>query len=103
MEIGMTALRIISFGIPATGIAVVLGATFQSFGDSGKEFVVSAARVVVLLLSAWLLSLTGELSVVWWAFVITEAVALLLALLFWTKVNKKFLKPMIQEPVSGRK
>ena len=103
MEIGMTALRIISFGIPATGIAVVLGATFQSFGDSGTEFVVSAARVVVLLLSAWLLSLTGELSVVWWAFVITEAVALLLALLFWTKVNKKFLKPMIQEPVSGRK
>ncbi len=97
MQIGQTALRIISFGIPMTGIAVVLGAVFQSFGDSGKEFIVSALRVVVLLVSAWLLSLTGELSVVWWAFVITEAVALLAALLFWTKVNTKFIKPMAQE------
>lgn len=61
MQIGTAALRTISFGIPMTGIAVILGATFQSFGDSGKEFVVSALRVVVLLVSAWLLSLTGEL------------------------------------------
>ncbi|MGI5906705.1 MAG: MATE family efflux transporter [Candidatus Pararuminococcus gallinarum] len=97
MQIGMTALRIISIGTPATGITVILGAAFQSFGDSGKEFVVSAARVVVLLLSAWLLALSGALSVVWWAFVITEAVALLLALVFWMKVNRKFIKPMEQD------
>ncbi len=94
MQIGTAALRIISFGIPMTGIAVILGATFQSFGDSGKEFVVSALRVVVLLVSAWLLSLTGELSAVWWAFVVTEAIALIAALIFWTKVNAKFIKPM---------
>lgn len=97
MQIGTAALRTISFGIPMTGIAVILGATFQSFGDSGKEFVVSALRVVVLLVSAWLLSLTGELSAVWWAFVITEATALLTALAFWTKVNAKFIKPMAGE------
>lgn len=97
MQIGTAALRIISFGIPMTGIAVILGAVFQSFGDSGKEFVVSALRVVVLLASAWLLSLTGELSAVWWAFVITEAVALLAAFIFWTKVNTKFIKPMLKE------
>lgn len=97
MQIGTAALRTISFGIPMTGIAVILGATFQSFGDSGKEFVVSALRVVVLLVSAWLLSLTGELSAVWWAFVITEATAFLTALAFWTKVNAKFIKPMAGE------
>ena len=96
MQIGMTALRIISLGIPAAGISVVLGAAFQSFGNSGKEFFVSAARVIILLLSAWLLSLTGELQAVWWAFVITELSALLAALLFWIRVNDKFLKPMIQ-------
>lgn len=97
MEIGMTALRIISLGIPASGIAVVLGATFQSFGDSGKEFIVSAARVAVLLFSAWLLSLTQTLSIVWWAFVITEAVALFLAIFFWLNVNRQYIKPMETE------
>lgn len=94
MEIGTTALRIISLGIPLSGITVVLGATFQSFGDSGKEFVVSATRVVVLLVTAWLLSMTGALSVVWWAFVITELAAFLLALLFWIRVNRRYIKPM---------
>lgn len=102
MEIGTIALRIISLGIPASGIAVVLGATFQSFGDSGKEFVVSASRVVVLLFSAWLLSLTQTLSVVWWAFVITEVVALLLAIFFWAKVNNRYIKPMKTETDSNQ-
>lgn len=94
LEIGTAALRMISIGVPMTGITVILGAVFQSFGDSGKEFVVSMTRVAVLLVSAWLLSLGGKLNMVWWAFAITELTAMLLALLFFRGVNRRFIIPM---------
>ena len=94
MQIGMTALRIISLGIPAAGTTVILGAVFQSFGDSGREFTISAIRVTVLLVSAWLLSLLKKLTIVWWAFVITELTALLLAVAFWRKVKETYRKTM---------
>ena len=55
----------------------------------------------MLLLSAWALSGTGKLEIVWWAFVITEAVALILAVIFWGRVNNKFIKPMADDNRHG--
>lgn len=101
LEIGTLALKVISIGIPMTGISTILGAVFQSFGDSSKELVISMTRMAVLLLSAWALSGTGKLEIVWWAFVITEAAALILAVIFWGRVNNKFIKPMADDNRHG--
>lgn len=97
LEIGTLALKVISIGIPMTGISTILGAAFQSFGDSSKELVISMTRMAVLLLSAWVLSGTGKLEIVWWAFVITETAALILAVIFWSRVNNNFIKPMADD------
>lgn len=94
MQIGTVALRTISFSIPVTGVTIILGAVLQSLNNSGKEFAISMERIVVLLVSAWLLSLTGRLEMVWWAFVFTEVVALVMGLVFWKKVNTQYIKPL---------
>lgn len=97
MQIGTVALRVISFSIPVTGVTIILGAVLQSLNNSGKEFVISMERIVVLLISAWLLSLTGSLEMVWWAFVITEVIALIMGFVFWKKVNTQYLIPLEAE------
>lgn len=94
LAIGMTAMRVIALGIPMSGLTVIMGAVFQSFGESGKEFTVSMSRMGVLLGSAWLLALTGRLETVWWAFVITEGISLMLAAGFFARIRTRFLIPM---------
>lgn len=94
MEIGITALRITSLMLPFNGMTVIMGAIFQSFGNSGKEFILSAARVFVLLVIAWLLSLTGRLQAVWWAFVLTELLVFSVAMVFWRRLYKTVIQPM---------
>lgn len=94
LQIGTVALRVISFSIPVTGVTIILGAVLQSLNNSNKEFLISMERIVVLLISAWLLSLTGRLEIVWWAFVITEVIALIMGFAFWRKVNAQYIKPL---------
>lgn len=94
MRIGMQALRIAGLGIPATGISVILGAVFQSFGDSGKELIVSSVRVGVLLVLAWAFSFAGDLALVWWAFAVTEIIALVIALCFLKIVYARVIRPL---------
>ncbi|MBR5067175.1 MAG: MATE family efflux transporter, partial [Lachnospiraceae bacterium] len=51
---------------------------------------VSVARQLLALLpAAFLLSLTGNVNMVWFAFPIAEAVSLIMTLIFYSKVYKK--------------
>ena len=49
-------------------------------------------QLIVLLPAAWLLSLTGVLTNVWWAFPIAEVSSLLTALFFMKKAYGKYIK-----------
>src|SRR5699024_628233 len=72
-EIGVPALRIISLHYIAAGVSVVLGSVFQAFGFGKYSLFVSMTRqVIVLLPVAYLLSLTGNVNNIWWAYVISE-------------------------------
>ena len=95
MEMGISALRIISIHFPVAAVCIVLGATFQSVGIGIYSTVVSLCRQLLALLpAAFLLSLAGEVRLVWWAFPIAETISLTVTLLFFLRVYRKRIRPM---------
>ena len=71
--IGIPALRIIAIHFPIAAICITLISVFQALGKGLLSMIVSFVRqVIVLLPAAYLLSLTGDLNNIWWAFIIAE-------------------------------
>lgn len=93
LEIGVPALRIIAIHFPVAAICIIFMSCFQALGMGITSMVVSFVRqLVVLLPVAYLLSLTGVLSSVWWCFPVAEISALILSSFFMIKVFKVKLK-----------
>lgn len=83
MEIGTHALRRISPSFLFAGFCIIGGSTCQALGKSIFSFFVSILRQVVgLLPAAWLLSLTGDVNMVWWCFPIAELIGLVSTIFF---------------------
>lgn len=83
LKIGLTALRIIALHFPVAGFCIIAGSVCQAIGNPIHSLITSVCRqLVVLLPAAWLLSLTGQLELVWFSFLIAEAVALVLNIFF---------------------
>ncbi len=92
-QMGVVALRIISLHFVLAAICIVLSSAFQALGKAVRSMVVSIARqLVVLIPVAALLSMTGDVNKVWWAFPIAEVVSLAMCLLFYFDVYKKIIK-----------
>lgn len=95
LEIGIPALRIIAIHFPVAAICIIFMSCFQALGMGITSMIVSFVRqLVVLLPVAYLLSLTGVLSSVWWCFPIAEFSALILSSFFMIKVFKVKLKDL---------
>ncbi len=93
LEIGILALRIISTHFIFASVSIVLSSTFQAFGHAWKSMVVSIARqLVVLVPTAYILSFTGDVNNVWWAFPIAELVSLLMCIGFFLHLYNKVIK-----------
>ena len=52
--------------------------------------------MVALLPAAYLLSLSGNVNMVWWSFPIAEVVSLAASLFFFTRLYRNKVKPMEQ-------
>ena len=90
LEIGAPALRIMSLAFAFAGISIVAGSACQAFGYSVYSMFISIARqIVVLIPAAYLLSLTGVLRSIWFAFPIAEIFSLILSLFFLRTTLKK--------------
>ena len=90
LEIGAPALRIMSLAFVFAGIGIVSGSSCQAFGYSVYSMLISIARqIVVLIPAAYLLSLTGVLRSIWFAFPIAETFSLILSLFFLRTTLKK--------------
>lgn len=95
LGIGIPALRIIAIHFPVAAICIIFMSCFQALGMGITSMIVSFVRqLVVLLPVAYLLSLTGVLSSVWWCFPIAEFSALILSSFFMIKVFKVKLKDL---------
>lgn len=92
IAIGIPALRIISLSFIFAGFCIVCGSLFQALGNGVYSMVVSIARqLLVLLPVAYLLSLSGKVEAVWWAFPIAEIVSLSLTVFFMFRINRKVI------------
>ena len=95
LRIGRSALRIISIHFPLAAVAIALGASFQALGNGIYSTITSLCRqMFVLLPAAWLLSLTGEVTNVWWAFPIAEIISLIITLFFFARIYRRKIKPL---------
>ena len=95
VEMGVSALRIIAIHFPVAAVCIVLGATFQAVGIGIYSTITSLCRQLVALLpAAFLLSLTGEVVAVWWAFPIAEVMSLAVTLFLFFRVYKRKIAPL---------
>ena len=95
MSMGVPALRIISISFCFAGVCIVLSSVFQALGNGVFSMLISITRQLVLLLpSAYLLSLTGNVNNIWWSFPISEIGSVTVTLLFFIHTYKSKIKKL---------
>ena len=95
LAIGVKALRIISLHFPIAAFCIMLGASFQALGKGMYSTIVSLCRqLFVLLPVAYLLSLTGDVNMVWWSFPIAEVVSATVTGICYRRLYQKMIRPL---------
>lgn len=98
LSIGIPALRTISLSYLIAGFCIICGTAFQALGNAVYSMFVSIARqLVVLLPAAYLLSLTGNVNYVWWAFPIAELMSLCMTIFFMIRINRRIISHIGEE------
>ena len=97
LQVGVRALRILCLPFVFAGPCIIFGGVFQALGKSLYSMFVSIARqLIVLLPAAYLLSLSGQIDLVWLAFPIAEIASLLVSVIMMIAVYRKIIKPLYQ-------
>ena len=95
LEIARSCLRIISFSFPVAAVCISLGASFQALGNGIYSTITSLCRqLLVLLPVAYLLSLSGNVNLVWLAYPVAEVVSGSLTIFFFTRIYRQKIKPL---------
>ena len=96
IRIGVPALRIISISFPVAGFCIGIGTVFQALGRSMYSMIISLVRqLAVLIPVAFVIGrVTGDVTGVWWAFVIAEAFSMGLSVFFYARVKREVLDRM---------
>jgi len=99
LRIGVPALRIISLSFPVAGFCIGAGTVFQALGYSIYSMINSLVRqLAVLIPCAFAIGkLTGDVTMVWYAFVIAEVFSLLLSSIFFRRIYKNVIRPLFSE------
>ncbi|MDR3211011.1 MAG: MATE family efflux transporter [Planctomycetota bacterium] len=102
LAIGVPALRIISTHFIFASFCIIFISVFQALGNGIESLIIAFARQLIFILPiAWLLSLTGNIHAVWWAFPIAEGATLIFSFLMLRRVyNRKlrYLTPLPTPP-----
>lgn len=81
MSIGIKALKTISYTFVLAAIGITISTTFQAFGKGIISLIISFTRqIIVLLPSAFILSKLGGLNAIWYSFLISEIISVLIAI-----------------------
>lgn len=95
MSMGITALRIISLSFCFAGVCIVFSSVFQALGKGVISMLISFVRQLVILLpAAYLLSLLGDVDLVWWSFIIAEVITVVFSSFMYMRVYNKIIKPL---------
>ena len=95
LVIGRSCLRTISWSFPVAAVCISLGACFQALGNGMYSTITSLCRqMVVLLPAAYLLSLSGNVNLVWLAYPIAEVASGAATLFFFVRIYRQKIKPL---------
>lgn len=98
LEMGRVALRTISWSFPVAAVCIALGASFQALGNGIYSTITSLCRqLFVLLPVAYLLSLSGNVNLVWLSYPIAEVVSGSVTVFFFARIYRQKIKPLFQE------
>ncbi len=98
VNMGVNAMRIVSIHFPIAAVGIALGASFQALGVGIYSTITSLCRqLVVLVPAAYLLSLTGSVDAVWWAFPIAEVASAAATLFFYRRIYKNKVRPLFDK------
>ena len=93
IAIGVPALRIICLSFIFAGFCITIGSVFQALGNGVYSMVVSASRQLgVLLPVAYLMSLTGNLDLVWLSFPIAELMSVAMTMFFYRRIHNRVIR-----------
>ena len=95
LVIGRSCLRTISWSFPVAAVCIVLGASFQALGNGIYSTITSLCRqMLVLLPAAYLLSLSGNVNLVWLAYPIAEVASGAATVFFFLRIFRQKIKPL---------
>ncbi len=98
IDIAVPALRTISLSFLFAGFCIIVTSVFQALSHGMLSLLVSVGRqLVVLIPTAFLLSLSGNIHAVWWSFPIAEIMSLTLSTVFFIHLYKKEIKTLGRE------
>ena len=98
LEIGVPALRIICLSFMFAGYCIVAGSVFQALGNGIYSMISSVSRqLCVLLPVAYLLSLSGNVNLIWWSFPIAELMSVAMSTFFLIRINRRVINHIGEE------
>lgn len=89
LAVGMTALRLVSLCFPLAAISIILGGVFQALAAPLPSLICSLLRTLIVLVPAAALFTYFYPEGIWFSFVISDAAALIAAILFYRTVGHK--------------
>lgn len=98
LAIGVIALRIMAVSYLLSNVCLTYSAAFQGLGMGVQSMMLTLSRQVALpILLIAFLSRSGNLSFIWMAFVLAEAVVILPGIFLWKKESGKVLRHLEQQ------
>ncbi len=95
LEVGVPALRLLCLPFIVAGTCIIFGNVFQALGKSVYSMITSIARqLVVLIPAAYLLSLSGNINLVWLSYPIAEVASLIVSIIMMISLYRKKIKPL---------
>ena len=95
MQIGVRALRTISFCFPFAAIGIMLSTLFQAVGQGVNSMIMSLCRqIIVLIPAAYFLAMEWGLDAVWYAFLIAEGVSLFVCITLLRRTYTRYIEPL---------
>ena len=95
LVLGRSCLRTISWSFPIAAVCIILSASFQALGNGIYATITSICRqLVVLLPAAYLLSLSGNVNLIWLSYPIAELASGTATLFFFICIYRQKIKPL---------
>lgn len=94
-KLGVPAVRIMSVSFFVSSIGIIFAAIFQGFGNGNYSMYLAFMRQVILLIPILLIgAFMGNITIIWYGFVIAEALSIPYGIWLYRKIKKSTITPM---------